>query len=87
MDGWMFHLVVIEMFGGCQLYPELRPNPEDRQHNTDNGHKERQLDLETGGKCEIFNKTHNHTTLVYNCIKIHPSTRHHITAPPGDMND
>lgn len=48
MDGWMLHLVVIETFGGSQLYPELCADPKDRQHNTNNGHKECQLDLKIG---------------------------------------
>lgn len=47
-DGRMSHLVVIEILGGGQLHPELRPDPEDRQHDANDGHKERQLDLQTG---------------------------------------
>lgn len=44
----MSHLVVIEILGGGQLHPELRPDPEDRQHDANDSHEERQLDLQTG---------------------------------------
>lgn len=46
MEGRMSHLVVIETLGGGQLHPELRPDSEDRQHDANDGHKERQLDLQ-----------------------------------------
>lgn len=43
----IFHLVVKETFGRCQLHPELCPHPKDCQNDANNGHKKRQLDLVT----------------------------------------
>lgn len=41
----MFDLIVIESLRGCQLHPELCPDPEHRQDYAHDGHEERQLDL------------------------------------------
>lgn len=50
----IFHLVVIETFGRCQLHPELCPHPKDGQDYAHNGHKERQLDLVTEHSTKQF---------------------------------
>lgn len=50
----MSHLVVVETLGGRQLHPELCPHPEDRQHDANDGHEERQLDLKTGENAKLI---------------------------------
>ncbi len=50
----VFHLVVIETFGRCQLHPELCPHPKDGQDHAHNGHEERQLDLVTEQNTKQF---------------------------------
>lgn len=53
------YLVVVKPFRRCQFHPELCPHSEDSQYDTNNGHKEGQLDLSR------WKKLQNSTKIIY----------------------